>query len=279
MRAALSVGSLLLAVLAATTTFPIFAADNSDETVTFQMNGPSGETEELTGILTRPPGNGKFPAVVLLHGCGGIHPSWGDAWARRIQEWGYVAFQVDSFEPRGSIFPTREALSAACQTFGTVGAWTRAYDAHAARVYLAALPFVHRERIAVMGQSQGGDAVLWAVSDNPRYPAKFRYTDPFAAAIALYPYCFNELHRLGAPLLILIGKLDYSTPAYRCERMKLRDSPNHAMRLKIYPDAHHGFDVDAPKRIVTGQTMAYHAVATRNAIDEVKKFFGEYLKN
>jgi dienelactone hydrolase len=50
----------------------------------------------LPGHLYRPDGPGPFPAVVALHGCGGIGPHL-HRWAQTLQQWGYVALLVDSF--------------------------------------------------------------------------------------------------------------------------------------------------------------------------------------
>ena len=52
----------------------------------------------LPGHLYRPDGPGPFPAVVALHGCGGIGPHL-HRWAQTLQQWGYVALLVDSFSP------------------------------------------------------------------------------------------------------------------------------------------------------------------------------------
>ncbi len=246
--------------------------------VTFEVTMPNEEAISLSGILTKPMAEGRLPAVVLLHGCGGMQPNWGNVWAEQLHKWGYVTLQVDSFSPRGDVFATPEQASLACLRLQTAGPWTRAYDAHAARAYLSGLPFVDAERIAVMGQSHGGDAVLWAVSRHPRYVAEWRGTGQFAAAIALYPYCFEVLHRLDAPLLVLVGELDNSTPAYRCERMRLEGDTTHDLRLKIYLGAYHAFDVNVPKRFVVGQRMAYDAAANDDARQQVRGFLGEYLQ-
>jgi dienelactone hydrolase len=272
-RFAVNVTIVLFGLLGA-----LAAVYGNPEYVTFEVKEPNAEAVSLTGFLTKPSSESRFPAVVLLHGCGGMHPLWGGAWAERLHRWGYVTLQVDSFGPRGDIFATPEEASAACIRKQTASTWTRAYDAHAARAYLSSLPFVDAERIAVMGQSHGGDAVLWAVSKHPRYIAKQREPGQFAAAIALYPSCFEVLHRLDAPLLVLVGELDRSTPAYRCEKMRLEGDTPHALRLKIYPDAHHVFDVDAPERVVVGQTMAYNATASADAFHQVRSFLDEYLQ-
>ena len=44
---------------------------------------------------------GKVPAVVLMHGTGGIMRDREPAWARRLNDLGIAAFYVDSFTGRG----------------------------------------------------------------------------------------------------------------------------------------------------------------------------------
>src|SRR5439155_21173663 len=54
----------------------------------------------LTGELTLPVGPGPFPAVVLMHGCGGVGNAEG-GWVDPLTRAGYAAFVVDSFTGRG----------------------------------------------------------------------------------------------------------------------------------------------------------------------------------
>ena len=72
-------------------------------TVSFQSSTATfgGGALILTGRLNKPDGEGPFPAIVLLHGCGGIQPKRDHRWAERLSGWGYVTLQVDSFWPRG----------------------------------------------------------------------------------------------------------------------------------------------------------------------------------
>src|SRR5436190_19884598 len=61
----------------------------------------------LDGYLYRPAGEGRYPAVVGLHGCsgmfsratGGIGPLYRE-WAGELTRRGYVVLLVDSFRPR-----------------------------------------------------------------------------------------------------------------------------------------------------------------------------------
>src|SRR5690349_4121596 len=61
---------------------------------------------KLLGYLARPTGEGPFPAVVVLHGCGGFSSAGSLQLADQLKDWGYVALMVDSLTPR--------ALTTAC---------------------------------------------------------------------------------------------------------------------------------------------------------------------
>lgn len=60
--------------------------------VEFESGGVESNRVQLVGYLARPQGSGPFPAVVVLHGCGGFHQDM-LAWADRLRRWGYVAWQ------------------------------------------------------------------------------------------------------------------------------------------------------------------------------------------
>ena len=49
----------------------------------------------VSGALAFPAGPGPVPAVVLMHGCGGIGASV-RGWERELRGWGYATFVVDS---------------------------------------------------------------------------------------------------------------------------------------------------------------------------------------
>jgi dienelactone hydrolase len=125
---------------------------------------------------------------------------------------------------------------------------------YAARRYLAQRGFVDAARIAVLGQSMGGNAALYAVD---RDMAAQYFTERFRAVIAYYPACVLPLVTLTAPTLILAGERDDWTPAERCREMVAHARPDSApTALHVYPGAHHAFDVagcsPAAARLVTG---------------------------
>ena len=62
--------------------------------------GARGPANGLDGTLHLPPGTGPFPVGIVLHGCGGLGINQ-KLWADRLNGWGYAAFLLDSFGPRG----------------------------------------------------------------------------------------------------------------------------------------------------------------------------------
>jgi dienelactone hydrolase len=234
--------------------------------VKFEGTSLSVRSEQftLTGKLSRPNGEGPFPAVVLLHGCSGSH-SREDIWAGRLRRLGYVALQVDSLGPRGK--------SNICGKPYAVPPWMRAQDAYDAKSYLATLPFVDGNRIAVMGWSHGGNSTLETAKRN------LIEEKPFSAAIAFYPYCGHyKWSYFNAPLLILVGEKDDWTPAYLCtSALPPEGTTTHELTLKIYPGSYHTFDMRVKPRVYLGHHLEYNRAAEADAIVRVKEFLAKYL--
>ncbi len=223
-----------------------------------------------SSTLEKPDGNGPFPAVVLLHGCGGIK-EFNYTWAKRLKESGYVTLVLDSLSPRGVFGDT-------CDGF-TVHPAKRALDAHAAKSYLSKLSYVDRSKIAVIGWSHGGWSILYALRDqwttNPK--------EPFKAAIAVYPYCGHpnkQFDNLNAPLLILTGKKDSWCPPKHCLERIPSNKTSHDIILKLYPNAYHSFDNTQhyERRVYKGYVLEYNATATKRAINDVNLFLQKHLK-
>src|SRR6266850_317788 len=67
-------------------------------------NATAAKPLTVPAYESKPDGAGRFPAVVLMHGCHGVSRSTHD-WARWLRERGYVALVVDSWTPRGVEIP------------------------------------------------------------------------------------------------------------------------------------------------------------------------------
>jgi len=207
----------------------------------------------------------RFPAVVVLHGCGGIS-SHSAGIADRLGSEGYVALAVDSLGPRG--------VANRCNSIGYP---EQGFDAYSARRYLAQQGFVDAARIAVLGESMGGIAALYAVD---RDMAAQYFTERFQAAIAYYPTCLLPLVTLTAPTLILTGEQDDWAPAERCRDMVAHARPDSApIALHVYPDAHHAFDVAAlqPGRRAFGHVVEYNEPAAKDAEEKTRAFLAAHL--
>jgi dienelactone hydrolase len=202
----------------------------------------------IDGYLVRPPGGGPHPAVVLMHGCGGLLTaadrlsSRETDWAELLAAQGYTVLMVDSFTPRGiqrMCSPDRFDVRVYLQ---------RPRDAYGALQYLQGLPFVRSDRVAVVGWSQGGGVVLLSVrADSLGRPPALPRGD-FRAAVAFYPAsCREGAHRLPwtspIPTLVLVGELDNWTPAGPCQGLVAGAAGRGSdVRIRVYPGAYHDFD-------------------------------------
>jgi dienelactone hydrolase len=238
------------ALILAALFFPTVASADGYERVIFPSRSADGA--ELIGFLLRPLTTKPAPAIVALHGCNGLFNTRGEL-ARRHVDWGerfvaagYVVLFPDSFGSRGleSICDTRQRR---------VGPRDRGGDATAAADWLANQAFVDRDRIALVGWSNGGSSVLWAVGGAHR-PAN----GDWRTAIAFYPGCrVPSQSAEWAPRFkpyVLIGSADDWTPPEPCRRLAERN----AVLLIEYPGAVHAFDTpNLARRTRTG--VAYSA--------------------
>lgn len=253
---------------------PFFTAvcTNAEDWVSFEGITETGGRLQLAGILSVPRGDGPFPAVVMLCGCGGLKDKndsrQQDAWAQRLLSWGYVSLQLDSFGPRG--------YGNICNNLDSVRPSAIAYDAYSARSYLAGLQIVDPENIAVIGWSHGGTAVLTIADGLFRDEG----VNPFQAAIAFYPWC-RYMEIFDIPLLILVGDKDDTCPASRCETLEsseeVKDS-NAEFKLIIYPGAHHSFDFEGLKGDFYGHHAEYNPEAAADAIQQTRDFLAKHLR-
>lgn len=179
---------------------------------------------------------GRVPAVVLVHGNGGVTGHQRD-YAESLNDLGYAVFVVDSYTPRDVRSLTRAHVDVTEQMMLA--------DAYAALRLLRTHDRIAPDRIGVVGWSKGGIVALFAMVD--RLAGYLSANgERFAFAAAYYPYCGVELgadDRLAGPVLMLLGERDDYTPSATCVAMaeSLTDRGEPIDHL-VLPDAHHAFD-------------------------------------
>jgi dienelactone hydrolase len=206
---------------------------------TIWFRGP--EDLVMSGDLEFPEPSGRFPVVVLMHGCGGLPNHAIEGWKPLLHAWGYATFVLDSFGPRGY----REVCTTAA-----VSSIQRVPDAYAALAILWTHPRVDRDRIALMGFSHGGLVANMAATDWARRYARATQ-HRFRAIFSFYPSCVGRVEprlRLLVPLRVHAGEKDDWTPAALCVETMARYRADGAdVAVTVYPGAPHAFDaVGAP---------------------------------
>jgi dienelactone hydrolase len=215
--------------------------------------------------------------VIVLHDCGGLKASsntWMATWLPFVRELGYAIFRPDSFTARGQT-DTCDKQSLFEQ---------QARDVFASALVLAGRPEVRRDRIAVLGHSHSGAAIIrYVVRDRPEFrPLRAGLAQRGAnvvAAVAISPNCDPEIaYPVIIPTLLLTGALDDWTPASTCYDL-IRDPASAAkLRAKVYPGAYHGFDVLGPPRTRLGHRIEYNKEATDDARTEARALLARLLQ-
>ena len=203
----------------------------------FLTGDKNGKPTTIAGELRLPRGTtGKLPAVVLLHGSGGVGPG-PEMWAKYFNEMGVASYVLDSFTGRGIVSTsTNQAL---------LGRLNMILDAYRALDVLADHPRIDAARIAVMGFSRGGQSALYSAMT--RFQAMWKPRAKFAAHIPLYASCtttfMGDTDVSAVPIRQYHGLADDYVTIGPCRPYfeRLRAAGRDAQLIEM-AEAHHAYD-------------------------------------
>jgi dienelactone hydrolase len=246
----------------------LYSGNGQAEVVMFKSEvAPKEMTATIRGELRFPKGNGPFPAVILMHPCGGLERiALGSlrAHAAELGRAGFATLILDSYGSRGL------TGGDAC------GKWTAPFrrdDAFNAMAILMTNSKVSKENVFLVGQSDGAIAALLS--------AKGSNERQFRAVGAYYPECrllAGIEYVIRSPLIVFVAEKDDWTPPSECIKAKDAGIVRGAeFELVAYRSAHHGFDQPRSAVIYKGHTLAYDRDATVDSRKKLKEFFFEHL--
>ena len=236
-------------------------------------------------------GQASRGTVIALHGCGGLYATTGSrkgqlnarhqAMADLLVAEGYNAVFPDSLTPRGE--------SELCtQKIGTrkIDQTERRADVLGTLAWVATQPWAQPSRIALLGWSHGGSAVLSA-TDTMRADVRGQPVKP-AVAVAFYPGCAAAIksgYKPNAPLVLMLGEKDDWTPPGPCVDL----GKTVGAEVNVFADSYHDFDnpvgevrlrKDVPNGVNPGQGVHVgpNPVAREQAYARLKVLLAKALK-
>ena len=188
------------------------------------------------------------PAVVLIHGAGGVRYGRELTYGRQFAAMGIAALVVDAFAAR------RDLAGGFTERLLNITETMLVADVYAGLHYLAGRGDIDETRIALIGFSYGGMASTYALHRQVAEalaPEGLR----FAGHVAFYGPCiarFADKRTTGAPYLMLYGGQDALIDPERCREVleDIRVGGSQA-DLAVYDQAYHLWDGSwrGPRRI------------------------------
>jgi dienelactone hydrolase len=242
----------------------------------------NNERVDIVGHLFLPTRTAVVPAVVLLHGSGGIYSAMLDYWPKLLNAAGYAVLAVDSFNPRG-VASTGEDQS-------LVPFAADIADAFAALKLLSSHPKIDKNRIAIMGFSRGGTAVGRAAVEKiitaQRLPDDLRFAAHILAYSGGCAGAFRLVVKPGVfsktPMLWIHGDKDDYTAIEPCQDYAQRiGNSGTPVEFLVIKGARHKFDSDDTKRVYVARgqkTLARCPIEIDiNTLYSYNRFTGQLL--
>jgi len=223
------------------------------------LNGVVPEkTKTIWGTLNFPANapDKNVPVVVIMHGMNGIDTSE-EHWMKVFNSIGLATFMVDSNWARRKCKKENNFKKEIPWCAAANRGMNRVIDGYGALELLSNHPRIDPARIGCLGISLGARGCLYL---NVKRFQKMWGTPglEYAASVPMYPPCnviFKEDDEItDTPIRIHVGELDTYFPFDSCvdygERLRAKGKD---VEVKVYPNAHHGFDVN-PSSLFRGKT-------------------------
>lgn len=215
----------------------------SSETVEY----PGEDGTMLGGYLSSPKGDGRFPAVLVIHENRGLNDHTRDV-ARRFAVEGFVALAPDILARKGGT-GSMESPDKAREMLSTISAEDALTDLKTGLEYLNRHPKVLNGQLGSVGFCWGGArSFLLAIE-----------SDLLRAAVVFYGSApsLDKLPEVKCPVLGIYGETDERITSHVPDVAKAMEEAGKKFDYKIYEGAGHAFFNDTGTR--------YDAVAAKDA--------------
>ncbi len=238
-------------------------------------------------VWTPPTPAASKPGLIYLTGCdGSTQDSTAPIFAALLAK-GFVIAQLESFTVVG------RTANACTAEPGFLTGLQRAEETYRARDGLVERGLVAAENVALLGYSHGGWTISHAMFLDPTPNYDTRGKPPFAAAVAMYPYCQTVdspsfVNR--TPTLLLGGDRDEWTHFSRCRqlarRVAMEATAVHApLELHLYPNATHSWDRNLPwRQFWAGRSLGFQVFehnpeVTRDSVQRTLDWILRYTRH
>lgn len=211
----------------------------------FLKGTEKGRPHVIAAELRIPQGQkAKFPAIVLVHGSGGVSGSM-DLWVHALNQAGVATLVVDTFSGRG--------ITSTVQDQTLLHSLAMMVDSYRALDLLAKHPRIDASKISVMGFSKGAVASIFSAST--RFKDLYGSSAKFASHIGLYTPCntrfIGDTTVTGSPMRLFHGISDDYVSVGPCRAfVQELKSKGVDVSLTEFPNTQHGYDSPlAPEKL------------------------------